>query len=126
VLKSDAAGDASIVRRVLTAAIEAAVVDQVRALLRQPEIAVGTWRAARREAPDLTEGETQDALHRLDPVGEQLFPAEQARIVRSLVERVVVGLASADIRLRLDARWPCPRSDPHLTAIAPDAVKEAA
>jgi hypothetical protein len=31
-----------------------------------------------------------------------LFPAEQARIVRSLVERVVVGHASADIRLRAE------------------------
>jgi hypothetical protein len=38
------------------------VVDQVRALLRQPEIVVGTWRAARAEAPDLTEAEVRDAL----------------------------------------------------------------
>lgn len=67
--------------------------DQVRALLRQPEIVVGTWRAARREAPDLTESEAHDALHRLDALWEHLFPAEQARIVRSLVERVVVGPA---------------------------------
>jgi hypothetical protein len=32
----------------------------------------------------------------------ELFPPEQARIVRSLVERVVVGPTGADIRLRLD------------------------
>ena len=31
-----------------------------------------------------------------------MFPAEQARIVRSLVERVDVSPAGADIRLRLD------------------------
>jgi hypothetical protein len=31
------------------------VVDQVRALLLQPEIVVGTWLAARVEAPELTE-----------------------------------------------------------------------
>jgi hypothetical protein len=102
VLKGNAAGDDSILRRVSAAEIEAAVVDQVRALLRQPEIVVGTWRAARREAPDLTEGETHDALHRLDPLWEHLFPAEQARIVRSLVERVVVGPAGSDIRLRVE------------------------
>jgi hypothetical protein len=123
VLKSDAAGDASIVRRVSAAEIEAAVVDQVRALLRQPEIVVGTWRAARREAPDLTEGETQDALHRLDPLWERLFPAEQARIVRSLVERVVVGPAGADIRLRFDGLGGLVRD---LSAIRPDALKAAA
>ena len=56
VLKGDAAaGDDGIVRRVSAAEIEAAVVDQVRALLRQPEVVVGTWLAARAEAPDLTE-----------------------------------------------------------------------
>ncbi len=123
VLKGDAAGDASIVRRVSAAEIEAAVVDQVRALLRQPEIVVGTWRAARREAPDLTEGETQDALHRLDPLWEHLFPAEQARIVRSLVERVVVGPAGADIRLRLDGLDGLVRD---LGAIAPASFRAAA
>ena len=123
VLKGDAAGDDSIVRRVSAAEIEAAVVDQVRALLRQPEIVVGTWRAARREAPDLTEGETQDALHRLDPLWEHLFPAEQARIVRSLVERVVVGPAGADIRLRLDGLGSLVRD---LGAIVPDPLRAAA
>ncbi|MBW6401805.1 recombinase family protein [Roseomonas sp. HJA6] len=123
VLKGDAAGDDSIVRRVSAAEIEAAVVDQVRALLRQPEIVVGTWRAARREAPDLTEGETQDALHRLDPLWEHLFPAEQARIVRSLVERVVVGPAGADIGLRVEGLNGLVRD---LTAIAPSALVAAA
>jgi DNA invertase Pin-like site-specific DNA recombinase len=123
VLKGDAGGDDSIVRRVSAAEIEAAVVDQVRALLRQPEIVVGTWRAARRDAPELTEAETQDALYRLDPLWEHLFPAEQARIVRSLVERVVVGPAGADIRLRLDGLGSLVRD---LGAIVPDALRAAA
>ena len=68
-------------------------------------------------------GETQDALHRLDPLWEHLFPAEQARIVRSLVERVVVGPAGADIRLRLDGLGGLVRD---LTAIARDALRAAA
>ncbi|MBR0683302.1 recombinase family protein [Roseomonas eburnea] len=102
VLKADMVVDDHIVRRVSAAQIEGAVVSQVRALLRQPEIVVGTWLAARREAPDLTEREVQDALRRLDPLWEELFPAEQARIVRALVERVVVGPGGADIRLRVE------------------------
>ena len=75
---------------------------QVRVLLRQPEIVVGTWLAARQEVPDLTEAEVREALHRLDPLWEELFPAEQARIVQALVERVTVGPAGADIRLRVE------------------------
>ena len=100
VLKGTA--DDGPVRRLPAAEIEAAVVDQVRALLRQPEVVVGTWRAARAEAPDLTEAETLAVLERLDPLWEELFPAEQARIVRLLVERVEVSPVGADIRLRLE------------------------
>ena len=102
VLKGTDGADAGIVRRVSAAEIEAGVVDQVRALLRQPEIVVGTWLAARADVPDLTEAETRDALERLDPLWEELFPAEQARIVRLLVERVEVGPEGADVRLRVE------------------------
>ena len=123
-LKGDAAAaDEGIVRRVPAAEIEAAVVGQVRALLRQPEVVVGTWLAARAEAPDLTEAEVRDALERLDPLWDELFPAEQARIVRALVERVEVGPAGADIRLRVAGLaslvW-------ELGAGAPDTARAAA
>jgi hypothetical protein len=93
--------DPAAVRRVSAAEIETAVIAQVRALLRQPEIVVGAWLAARAELPDLTEDETREALQRLDPLWDQLFPAEQARIIRLLVERVQIGPAGADIRLRI-------------------------
>ena len=102
VLKCGVGADDSIVRRVSAAEIESAVVNQIRAQLRQPEIIIGTWLAARVKMPDLTEDEARDALTQLDPLWEQLFPAEQARIVRLLVERVEIGPAGADIRLRLD------------------------
>jgi hypothetical protein len=102
VLKGDASSDDSIVGRVSAAQIEAAVVEQVRALLQQPEIVVGTWRAARREAPDSAEGEVRDALHRLDPLWDERSPAEQARIVHALVERVTFTEAGLEIRLNLD------------------------
>ena len=94
--------DGCLVRRISAGEIEAAVIDQVRTLLRQPEVVMGTWRAARAEDRDLTEAETRDALERLDPLWDELFPAEQARIVRLLVERVDVSPTGADIRLRLE------------------------
>ena len=123
VLKGDAAGDDSIVRRVSAAEIEAAVVDQVRALLRQPEIVVGTWLAARRNAPDLTEREVRDALHRLDPLWGELFPAEQVRIVHALVERVVIEPDGADIRMRVEGLAGLFKD---LGAVAPAALRPAA
>jgi DNA invertase Pin-like site-specific DNA recombinase len=101
VLKGCAA-DGPTIARLSADQIEGAVVAQVRALLRQPEVVLGTWQAARASAPDLAEDEVRLALERLDPLWDELFPAEQARIVRLLVDRVDVGPAGADVRLRLD------------------------
>jgi DNA invertase Pin-like site-specific DNA recombinase len=100
VLKRD--GDACPVRRVPAAEIESAVVEQVRGLLRSPEIIVRTWRVARQSIDGLGEGDVRAALERLDPLWDELFPAEQARIVQLLVERVDVSPDGADIRLRTE------------------------
>jgi site-specific DNA recombinase len=70
--------------------------------LQSPEIVVATWRAARTEIEGLRESEVREALDRLDPLWDELFPAEQARIVQLLVERVDVGVGCLDIRLRVD------------------------
>jgi site-specific DNA recombinase len=100
VLKRD--GEACTVRRVAAGEIESAVVDQLRTLLRTPEIIVRTWRAARHSMGDITEAHVREALVRLDPLWDELFPAEQARIVQLLVERVDVSPDGADIRLRTE------------------------
>ena len=87
--------EACPVGRVPAAEIEAAVIDQLRGIFRQPEIIVGTWRAARAEQDDITEDEAREALLQLDPLWDELFPAEQARIVQLLVERVDVRMSMA-------------------------------
>jgi site-specific DNA recombinase len=92
--------DACPVGRVPADEIETAVADQVRGLLRAPEIVVATWRAARKAGSDIPVDEVRQALERLDPLWDELFPAEQARIVQLLVERVDIGPDGADIRLR--------------------------
>jgi hypothetical protein len=92
--------DACPVGRVPAAEIEGSVIDQLRGIFRQPEIIVGTWRAARAEQDDVTEAESRDALTQLDQLWEELFPAEQARIVELLVERVDVRNNDVEVRLR--------------------------
>lgn len=78
------------------------MIEQVRAVLRSPEIIVRTWRVARQSMKGLTEADVREALERLDPLWDELFPAEQARIVQLLVERVDVSTEGADIRLRTE------------------------
>jgi DNA invertase Pin-like site-specific DNA recombinase len=94
--------EACPVRRVPAAEIEQAVVDQIRGLLRTPEILVRTWQAAHAEDAAITEAEVREALERFESLWEELFPAEQGRIVQLLVERVEVGAANLTIRLRVE------------------------
>jgi hypothetical protein len=82
------------------AEIEGAVIDQLRSLFRQPEIIVRAWRAAGAEQDDITEDEGREALIQLDPLWDELFPAEQARIGQLLVERVDVRMQGVEVRLR--------------------------
>ena len=100
VLKRDA--DTCPVRRIPAAEIESAVIEHVRGLLRSPEVIVRTWRLARQSREDISEEEVRDALERLDPLWDELFPAEQARIVQLLVERIDIAPDGADIRMRME------------------------
>ena len=90
------------VGRVPAGKIEAAVIEQLHAVFRQPEIVAGTWKAARTHDGDITEAEARDTLMQLDPLWDELFPAEQARIAALLVERIDIGIDGLNVRLRMD------------------------
>lgn len=90
------------VGRVPAAEIEGAVVNQLRAVFRQPEIIIGAWKEAVKHAPAMTEAQAREALINVDPMWDELFPAEQARIVQLLVDRVIVGSAGLELKLRVD------------------------
>ena len=89
------------VARVPAAEIEKIVIDQVRLLLLSPEIIVQTWRTARKSIKGLAESDVRDALQAFDPLWNELFPAEQSRIIGLLVERVDVRTDRVDIKLQI-------------------------
>jgi len=90
------------VRSVPAAEVEEAVVAQVRQLLRTPEVIAKTWSAAKREGDAaIAEREVVESITELAPLWDELFPAEQARIVRLLVERI--DLSPEDIQVQLRA-----------------------
>ena len=69
---------------------------QVRRLLASPELVARTITAVRREngaaeALLLDESQVIEALGALEPVWDELYPAEQARILRLLIERIDVA-----------------------------------
>jgi hypothetical protein len=94
--------DACPVRQIPAAEIERIVIEQIRSLLQTPEVTVQTWRAARKADKDITESEVRGALLEFEPIWNELFPAEQARIVELLVERVDLQPDGIDLRLRIE------------------------
>ena len=89
-------------RQVPAAEIERVVIDQIRALIQTPEIIVQTWRAAHKADNQLDESDIRSALLEFEPLWNELFPAEQARIVELLVERVDLQPEGIDLRLRVE------------------------
>jgi len=96
--------DTCSVRSVPAGEIEDAVISQVRALLRTPEVIARTVRTARSRTTEesLDNTEMAESLRQLDGIWEELFPAEQARILQLLVERLDVGTEGVDLRLRVE------------------------
>jgi len=92
----------SPIRRIPADQIEQVVIAQVRTLLQSPEMIVATWRAAKQTTKGPSERAVRDELFRFDQLWSELFPAEHARIVQLLVERVDVAEAGVDITLRIE------------------------
>ena len=90
------------VRQVPAAEIERIVLDQVRSLLQTPEVIVQTCRATRKQEKDVTESDVRHALMDFDQLWNELFPAEQARIVELLVERVELKPDALDLTLKIE------------------------
>jgi len=88
--------DTCPVRSVAASEVEGLVLGQVRRLLASPELVARTITAVQREngsAEDILvdENEVIDAIGALEPVWDELYPAEQARILRLLIDRIDVA-----------------------------------
>jgi hypothetical protein len=91
-----------VVTSVPAADVEGAVLDHVQRLLTAPELVARTWAAAKREDDAITEREVAVLLAEFATVWNELFPAEQARIVQLLVERVDAQEDALEVRIRAE------------------------
>ncbi len=95
------------VKSVAAGEVEKAVFEQLRGVFRSPDVVARTMRAVEVEAswgteggPAPTEAEVITALRQIDPLWENLFPAEQERIARLLLEEVIVNPNGLTVKLR--------------------------
>ena len=86
--------------RVPAGPVEQAVLDQIRQMMRAPEIIASTQRALAAQGASVEPARLRHLLQDFDSVWEELFPAEQARIVGLLVERIDVQANGVRIRLK--------------------------
>jgi DNA invertase Pin-like site-specific DNA recombinase len=89
-------------QRLAAGMVEDVVIGEMRRVIRAPEVAARTIKAFQQEAPKVDEQAIVAALGSFDQLWAALFPAEQARIVRLLVERVTVGPEGIAVDLRND------------------------
>ncbi len=91
---------ASGLPRIPAAELEAAVVNQIRSLLQSPPVMQKTAAATSQLGDPVDEAMVTVAMTQIDKIWDQLFPDEQSRIIRLLVEKVIVSPDSIDVRLR--------------------------
>ena len=126
--------DTCPVRSIAASEVEGLVLGQVRRLLASPGLVARTITAVQREdgaAEDaiLAEHDAIEALGALEPFWDELYPAEHARILRLLIERIDVAPDGVSVTLHaagirsLVAEL---ASEGAAAAVAPQAIMEAA
>ncbi len=101
-IRNRATGEGSGPLRLPAGMVEDVVIGEIRRMIRAPEIAVRTIEAFRKENAPVDEQAIVATLAGFDQLWKALFPAEQARIVHLLVERVTVGPNGIAVDLRND------------------------
>jgi site-specific DNA recombinase len=100
ILKNRDTPEDGIPRRLPADTAEAAVITEICRILRTPNTTAQVIAALDRE--DIPKTEAIAALQQFAQLWEQLFPAEQARIIQLLVRRVTVSAEGLVIDLRTD------------------------
>jgi DNA invertase Pin-like site-specific DNA recombinase len=78
--------------------VEAHVVEQMRGVLRAPDLKTRVAQVMRQRDAQVDEAKVCVAMLQVDKIWDQLFPVEQERIVRLLVQKVVVTPNSIEVR----------------------------
>ena len=91
---------ASGLPRIVAADLESAVLEQLRGLMRAPALLTDAIAQAKRCDATLDEAKVTVAMNRLDAIWAQMFPAEQTRMIKLMVEKVIISTEQLEVRLR--------------------------
>ncbi len=86
--------------RLAAAMVDGAVIAEMRRIIAAPEVTARVIAAQGADGTNMDERAIVAALKRFNDLWEALFPAEQARIVRLLIDRVTVRADGMAVDLR--------------------------
>lgn len=101
-IKSREIVDDGIPKRLPAGTVEDAVLKELRRIIRAPETAAQVIAALTDDEHSIPDDRVVTALQQFDDLWEQLFPAEQARLVQLLVRRVTVTAKGLVIDIRAE------------------------
>ena len=76
------------------------MLELLRRVLHAPDMVAGVTERAVRLDPSLDEAQVTVAMTRLEAIWDKLFPVEQQRTVRLLIEKVIVSPHDIEVRFR--------------------------
>jgi len=82
--------------------IETVVLTQLQSMLQTPEIIAQAWVAVNAVNSTVTENDVRQRLNNIIELWDELFPAEQQRIMRQLVQEIIVNSDGIEIALNSD------------------------
>jgi hypothetical protein len=91
---------ASGLPRLPASELESAVTEQLRTVLRSPHLREDIIEKAKALDANLDSAKVTVAMTQLERIWDQLFPVEQARITKLLIEKVIVSPNNLEVRLR--------------------------
>jgi len=102
VIRNREGGESEVPSRLPAGMVEDAVVTEVRRIVQTPEVVTKVLAALQQDGPQVREAEVIAALNDFGALWNQLFPAEQARIIQLLVRRVTVTADGLAVDVRAD------------------------
>ncbi len=82
--------------------LENIVLNQMRLALCTPEMMVRVWREAIKDDHKISEQDVRSSLQNLNLVWDELFPIEQARLLKLLIDKIIVNNDRIDIRIHAE------------------------
>lgn len=102
--------------------IEGIVFDQLKAVFRQPELIVETWRACQTQALSISEHEVRKNFMAIEQLWDHLFHDEQARLLNLFIDRIALSSEGVSVNIKTQGLNNLVNSIQHLNKAGPNVA----